>query len=196
MIGAVIDAAAFANGANELIKNYKHMEADDIGLALLQLGWQGLMSGVGIRQAGGLGATFNPMAGARLLIAQHLPPPRIHYASDTVAGNAVEIRLVDGHHYEIFAGPHADTARIDHHIAVARQLEGDITFTDMLARWLGARSGTEKASTVADIRKLDDWIAQQKLKLESSVLAPGERDKILDDITACERRRDELTDRL
>jgi hypothetical protein len=68
-IGAGTDAAAFVNGAVELISNYKKMEPDDIGLALLQLGWQGVMSGVGIRQAGGLGATFNPMAGARMLIA-------------------------------------------------------------------------------------------------------------------------------
>jgi Domain of unknown function (DUF4781) len=104
-IGAGTDAAAFANGIVHLTKHYKEMSPDDIGLALLQLGWQGLMSGVGIRQAGGLGATFNPMAGARMLIAQHLPPPRIHYGSNEVAGNAVEIRLVDGHHYEIFAGP-------------------------------------------------------------------------------------------
>jgi len=196
MIGAVIDAAAFANGANELIKNYKHMEADDIGLALLQLGWQGLMSGVGIRQAGGLGATFNPMAGARMLIAQHLPPPRIHYGSNEVAGNAVEIRLVDGHHYEIFAGPHADKARIDHHIDVVRQINGATTFTQMLARWLGARSGTERGSIVADISKLDSWIAQQRLKLASEVLRPDQRDAIVRDIAACAQRRDELTQTL
>jgi hypothetical protein len=122
------------NGAVELISNYKKMSPDDIGLALLKLGWQGVMSGVGIRQAGGLGATFNPMAGARMLIAQHLPPPRIHYGSTEVAGNAVAIRLVNGRDYEIFAGPQADQARIDYHVAVARRLRGDMTFTEMLAR--------------------------------------------------------------
>ena len=108
----------------------------------------------------------------------------------------MEIRLVDGHHYEIFAGPHADKARIEHHINVVRQIEGDITFTEMLARSLGARSGTEKGSIAADIRKLASWIAQQTLKLESSVLAPGERDAILSDIAVCVQRRDKLIDRL
>ena len=94
--GAVTDAAASVNGAVYLINNYKQMSGDDIGLALLQLGWQGLMSGVGIVQAGGLGHVLNPMVSARALIAQHLAPPRIHYGSNEVAGNAVEIRLVDG----------------------------------------------------------------------------------------------------
>jgi Domain of unknown function (DUF4781) len=192
-LGAITDAAAFANGVVYLTTHYEEMSADDIGLALLQLGWQALMSGVGIRQAGGLGATFNPMAGARMLIAQHLPAPRIHYGSNQVAGNAVEIRLVNGRHYEIFAGPHADPARIQHHVDIVRQIEGDITFTDMLARWFGARSGTEKGSIVADIRKLDSWIAQQTLKLESS---GGDRDAILKDIAVCVQRRDKLIDRL
>jgi uncharacterized protein DUF4781 len=192
--GAGTDAAAAVNGAVELIRSYKKMSGDDIGLALLQLGWQGLMSGVGMRQAGGFGATFNPMVGARMLIAQHLPPPRIHYGSTEVAGNAVAIRLVDGHHYEIFAGPQATQARIDHHIAVVRQLEGDMTFTDMLARWVGARSGTESGAIAADIRKLNSWIAQQTLKLESS--PPGERDAIHNDIAVCEQRRDQLEKRL
>ena len=41
---------------------------------------------------------------------------------------------------------------IDHHIGVVRRLRGDMTFTDMLARWVGARSGTERGSIVADIR--------------------------------------------
>jgi hypothetical protein len=195
-MGAGTDAAALANGVVHLTKHYKEMSPDDIGLALLQLGWQGLMSGVGIRQAGGLGATFNPMAGARMLIAQHLPPPRVHYGSTEVPGNAVQIRLVDGHRYEIFAGPHADQARIYHHIEVARRLEGDITFTGMLARWVGARSGTERGSIVADISKLDSWIAQQTLKLESSVLEPREREGILNDIAVCVQRRDKLIERL
>src|SRR5262245_57081745 len=195
-IGAATDAAAFANGVGNLTAHYKEMSPDDIGLALLQLGWQGLMSGVGIRQAGGLGATLNPMAGARMMITQHLPPPRIHYGSNEVAGNAVEIRLVDGHRYEIFAGPQADKARIQHHVEMVRQIEGDITFTEMLARWIGARSGTERGSIVADIRKLDSWIAQQTLKLESSGLAPGDRAAIVNDIAACAQRRDELIQRL
>ena len=194
-IGAGTDAAAFANGVVHLTKNYKQMSPDDIGLALLQLGWQALMSGVGVHQAGGLGATFNPMAGARMLIAKHLPPPRIHYRSTEVAGNAVEIRLVDGHRYEIFAGPQADQARIDHHINVVRQIEGDITFTEMLARWLGARSGTERESIAADISKLVSWIAQQRLKLASPDLPPGERDAIARDIASCMERWDELTQR-
>jgi Domain of unknown function (DUF4781) len=194
-IGAGTDAAAFANGVVHLTKHYKEMSPDDIGLALLQLCWQGLMSGVGIRQAGGLGATFNPMVGARMLIAQHLPPPRIHYGSNEVAGNAVEIRLVNGHRYEIFAGPQADQARIQHHVDVVRQIEGDIRFTEMLARWLGARSDTEGRSIAADIRKLNSWIAQQTLKLESSVLDPGERTATLNDIAVCKRRRDELIGR-
>ena len=164
-VGAVTDAAASVNGAVYLINNYKQMSGDDIGLALLQLGWQGLMSGVGIVQAGGLGHVLNPMVSARALIAQHLAPPRIHYGSNEVAGNAVEIRLVDGH-YEIFAGPHADSERIAHHVNVVRQIEGDITFTEMLGRWFGVRSNKEITTTAADIRKLNSWIAQQRLKLE------------------------------
>src|SRR4029453_10935902 len=116
-IGAGTNAAAFPNGVVHLTKHYKEMSPDDIGLALLQLCWQGLMSGGGIRQAGGLGATFNPLAAARMLIAQPLPPPRIHYGSNEVAGNAVEIRLVNGHRYEIFAGPQADQARLQHPLA-------------------------------------------------------------------------------
>jgi hypothetical protein len=64
----------------------------------------------------------------------------------------------------------------------------------MFARSLGARSGTEKGAIVADIRKLDSWIARRTLELESS--APGERDAILNDIAACAQRRDELIDRL
>ena len=195
--GAVTDAAASVNGAVYLIKNYKHMPGDDIGLALLQLGWQGLMSGVGIVQAGGFRAVVNPMVSARALIAQHLPPPRIHYGTSEVAGNAVEIRLVDGHHYEIFAGPHADPERIAHHVNIVGQIEGDITFTEMLGRWFGVRSNNEITTTAADIRKLDSWIAQQRLNLESSAhLTPGERDAILNDIAVCKQRRDELTDRL
>ena len=194
-VGAVTDAAASVNGAVYLINNYKQMSGDDIGLALLQLGWQGLMSGVGIVQAGGLGHVLNPMVSARALIAQHLAPPRIHYGSNEVAGNAVEIRLVDGH-YEIFAGPHADSERIAHHVNVVRQIEGDITFTEMLGRWFGVRSNKEITTTAADIRKLDSWIAQQRLKLESAHLTPGERDAILNDIAVCTRRRDELIDRL
>ena len=194
--GAVTDAAASVNGAVYLINNYKQMSGDDIGLALLQLGWQGLMSGVGIVQAGGLGHVLNPMVSARALIAQHLAPPRIHYGSNEVAGNAVEIRLVNGS-YEIFAGPHADPARIAHHVNVVRQIEGDITFTEMLGRWFGVRSNNEITTTAADIRKLNSWIAQQRLKLESSAhLTPGERDAILNDIAVCKQRRDELTDRL
>jgi hypothetical protein len=194
-VGAVTDAAASVNGAVYLIKNYKQMSGDDIGLALLQLGWQGLMSGVGIVQAGGLGHVLNPMVSARALIAQHLPPPRIHYGSNDVAGNAVEIRLVNGS-YEIFAGPHADPARIAHHVNVVRQIEGEITFTEMLGRWFGVRSNNEITTTAADIRKLDSWIAQQTLKLELHTLTPGERDAILNDIAVCKQRRDELTDRL
>ena len=193
--GAVTDAAASVNGAVYLINNYKQMSGDDIGLALLQLGWQGLMSGVGIVQAGGLGHVLNPMVSARALIAQHLPPPRIHYGSNEVAGNAVEIRLVNGS-YEIFAGPHADPARIAHHVNVVRQIEGDITFTEMLGRWFGVRSNNEITTTAADIRKLNSWIAQQTLKLELHTLTPGERDAILNDIAVCKQRRDELTDRL
>jgi len=135
------------------------------------------------------------MVSARSLIAQHLAPPRINYGSNEVAGNAVEIRLVNGS-YEIFAGPHADPARIAHHVNVVRQIEGDITFTEMLGRWFGVRSNKEITTIAADIRKLDSWIAQQRLKLESAHLTPGERDAILNDIAVCTQRRDELTDRL
>jgi hypothetical protein len=78
----------------------------------------------------------------------------------------------------------------------SRRLEGDITFTGMLARWVGARSGTERGSIVADISKLDSWIAQQTLKLESSVLEPREREGILNDIAVCVQRRDKLIERL
>jgi hypothetical protein len=78
---------------------------------------------------------------------------------------------------------------------VVRQIEGDITFTEMLARWLGARSDTEGRSIAADIRKLNSWIAQQTLKLESSVLDPGERTATLNDIAVCKQYRDELEKR-
>jgi hypothetical protein len=67
----------------------------------------------------------------------------------------------------------------------------------MLGRWFGVRSNNEITTTAADIRKLDSWIAQQRLNLESSAhLTPGERDAILNDIAVCKQRRDELTDRL
>ena len=170
--GTVTDGATFVNGLVYLIKHHRHMPDEEFDPAFGQLISQALMSGVGIVQAGGLRAVVNPMVSARMLIAEHLPPPRVHYASKEVhfgsrevAGNAVEIRLVDGH-YEIFAGPHADPERIAHHVKVARQLEGDITFTGMLGRWLGVRSDKEIATVVADIGKLDSWIAQQTLKLE------------------------------
>jgi hypothetical protein len=64
----------------------------------------------------------------------------------------------------------------------------------MLGRWFGVRSNKEITTVAADIRKLDSWIAQQRLKLESA--QPGERGAILHDIAVCEQRRDELTDRL
>src|SRR5262245_32917569 len=79
---------------------------------------------------------------------------------------------------------------------MVHQIEGDIRFTEMLARWVGARSGTERGSIVADIRKLDSWIAQQTLKLESAALAPEKRAEILNDIAVCQQRRDQLINRL
>ncbi len=198
-IGAGTDAAAFVNGVVDLIGNYKRMEPDQIGLAIVQLGLQGLMSGVGIHQAGGLGRAFNPMAQARALIAEYLPPPTVHLGHSSVKGNEVATRLVDGHHYEVFVGKDAvnDKERIAIHERIAREAEGDIRLTEMLARWVGARWGTEKGSIVLDIRKLDIWIAQQKIKLQFSAdLTPEERAAIVNDIAACEKHRDELTRRL
>ena len=93
----------------------------------------------------------------------------------------------------IHVWPQADQARIQHHVEVVRQIEGDITFTEMLARWLGARSDTERGSIAADIRKLNSWIAQRTLELESA--RPDERAAILDDIAACKNRRDQLIGR-
>src|SRR5260221_5014351 len=64
----------------------------------------------------------------------------------------------------------------------------------MFGRWLGVRSDTEITTAVADIRKLDSWIAHQTLQLQS--VTPEARGEIVHDIAVSKQRRDELTDRL
>ena len=196
--GAVTDGAAVANGVVELIKNYKDMKADDVGLALSQMGWQAIMSGVGIVQAGGLGRVFNPMAGARALIAEHMAPPTVHYGSIEVEGNAVEIRQVKGGDFVVFVGPQAvnDKVRIDHHIDLANKIAKTVTFPEMVGKWLGRGGMTEAESIAIDIEKLTTWIIKQNARLENSTnLTHDERTAIVNDIAECIKRTTELANR-
>ena len=69
----VTNAGAFANEGAELARNWSSMPSEQRVTAMLQMGFWGMTSAVGARQARSVGELYNPIKAARTVMETHRP---------------------------------------------------------------------------------------------------------------------------
>ncbi len=113
----VTNASAFTDAGVGLAANWNSMNAEQWTTALLQMGFWGLTSVMGARQARTPGEIFNPAAAARA-VAEAYQPTVVR--TPALEGNRVEVRPDANGRMTIFAGEKATAEDIQAHLSVWR----------------------------------------------------------------------------
>ncbi len=156
--GAFVSAGSFVNNVWDLGEN-RDFPSQDLIPRVLWTSVTAAISGGLLLRSGGAGSLFNPIRGARALMAAYEP---IVEVDEKLTGNAVEIRTLNilggGSRRVIFASPRAINNKdlINLHKEVVRDAALDEGFIANLGTKLfGApRPGTRLYSTMKELEKL------------------------------------------
>jgi hypothetical protein len=189
----VTNAAAFTNAGVDLIGNWESMTPDQRAMAVLQMGFWGVTTGVGARQARSFGELINPAAAARTMMDTYQPAV---LRDSQLEGNRVEIRFDPATGAPVvYAGDRASAGDIQLHVNAVRAMARDQGLTGLIQQLVGEpKPGTLGYSLKYENIKLGQKLESLRIELGKPNLTAQQRTQIEGDIATIEAYQGQLAE--
>lgn len=191
----VTNAAAFADAGVNLIADWGAMSPDERASAVLQMGFWGVTSAVGARQARSFGEMLNPAAAARGVLDAYQPQVIRDSTLDGSRGE-IDIDPLTGNPV-VRVGEAASPADVDLHVRTARLMARHNGLTGLVRQMFGEPPpGTPAHTLLAETQKIGTEMARLREQLAQPHLTLQQRIQIEGDIATQEAHLRQVAERV